>query len=242
MTTRLSNRGFSVVALSGELTQSERTNALQAMRDGRARVCVATDVAARGIDLPNLELVIHAELPTNQDTLLHRSGRTGRAGRKGISAMIVPPAVRKKAERLLGWAKLTAEWADAPSAEDVTAKDEERMLTQTDWNEPVEESDAGIIAKLTESYNAEQIAAVYLRLYRERHSAPEELADVNEPAKPRQAFGPSVWFSIAGGRAVNAEPRRVYAVVCKAGNVSRDDMERSAFKKTRLGVRCCEVG
>ncbi|MCW1950314.1 MAG: DEAD/DEAH box helicase, partial [Octadecabacter sp.] len=128
MTTRLSNRGFAVVALSGELSQAERTHALQAMRDGRARVCVATDVAARGIDLPNLDLVIHAELPSNQDTLLHRSGRTGRAGRKGTSAMIVPPAVRKKAERLLGWAKLTANWADAPSAEDVIAQDEERML------------------------------------------------------------------------------------------------------------------
>ena len=80
LTTRFSNRGFSVVALSGELTQNERTHALQSMRDGRARVCVATDVAARGIDLPNLELVIHAELPTNFETLLHRSGRTGRAG------------------------------------------------------------------------------------------------------------------------------------------------------------------
>ncbi|MFG6543291.1 DEAD/DEAH box helicase, partial [Sulfitobacter sp. M22298] len=84
LTTRFTNRGFSVVALSGELTQSERTNALQALRDGRARVCIATDVAARGIDLPNLELVIHADLPSNSDTLLHRSGRTGRAGRKGV--------------------------------------------------------------------------------------------------------------------------------------------------------------
>ncbi|MFC6758649.1 helicase-related protein [Sulfitobacter porphyrae] len=83
LTTKFTNRGFSVVALSGELTQSERTNALQALRDGRARVCIATDVAARGIDLPNLELVIHADLPSNADTLLHRSGRTGRAGRKG---------------------------------------------------------------------------------------------------------------------------------------------------------------
>ena len=90
LTTRLSNRSFSVVALSGELSQNERTHALQAMRDGRARVCVATDVAARGIDLPNLELVIHAELPSNADILLHRSGRTGRAGRKGVSALIVP--------------------------------------------------------------------------------------------------------------------------------------------------------
>ncbi|MCF3593387.1 DEAD/DEAH box helicase [Rhodobacteraceae bacterium LMO-12] len=224
LTTRLSNRGFSVVALSGELSQSERTHALQAMRDGRARVCVATDVAARGIDLPNLDLVIHAELPTNQDTLLHRSGRTGRAGRKGVSAMIVPPASRKKAERLLGWAKLTAQWASAPSAEAVSAKDEERMLASSDWLEPVEESDQGTVSKLTETFSAQQIAAAYLRLYRERHSAPEELADANEPAKPRVAFGPSVWFSLSGGAAVGAEPRRLLPMLCKLGNVSREDI------------------
>ena len=64
LTTRLSNRGFSVVALSGELTQSERSNALQAMRDGRARVCVATDVAARGLDIPAVLYVYNYELPT----------------------------------------------------------------------------------------------------------------------------------------------------------------------------------
>jgi ATP-dependent RNA helicase DeaD len=83
---RMGNRGFQVVALSGELSQQERTHALQALRDGRARVCIATDVAARGIDLPGLELVIHADLPSNSETLLHRSGRTGRAGKKGVSA------------------------------------------------------------------------------------------------------------------------------------------------------------
>ena len=81
----LLERGFSVVALSGELTQNERTQALQALRDGRARVCVATDVAARGIDLPNLDLVIHADLPNDPEVMQHRSGRTGRAGRKGVS-------------------------------------------------------------------------------------------------------------------------------------------------------------
>jgi ATP-dependent RNA helicase DeaD len=224
LTTRLSNRGLSVVALSGELTQSERTNALQAMRDGRARVCVATDVAARGIDLPNLQLVIHAELPSNQDTLLHRSGRTGRAGRKGVSAMIVPPAVRKKAERLLGWAKLTAEWADAPSADEVLGKDEERMLASPAWNDPITESDRDGVDKLTAQFNNEQIAAAYLRLYRERHSAPEELSDVGAPPAPRQAFGPSVWFSLAGGRATGAEPRRLLPMLCKMGNITKDDI------------------
>ncbi len=79
---RSSERGFSAVALSGELTQSERTHALQALRDGRARVLVATDVAARGLDLPALALVIHADLPNDAETLLHRSGRTGRAGNR----------------------------------------------------------------------------------------------------------------------------------------------------------------
>ena len=76
----MGNRGFKVVALSGELSQQERSHALQALRDGRARVCIATDVAARGIDLPGLELVIHADLPTEPETLLHRSGGPGRAG------------------------------------------------------------------------------------------------------------------------------------------------------------------
>jgi ATP-dependent RNA helicase DeaD len=114
LTARFNNRGFSVVALSGELSQNERTHALQAMRDGRARVCIATDVAARGIDLPGLELVIHADLPTNSDTLLHRSGRTGRAGQKGVSALIVPVNARRKAERLLENARITAAWAKPP--------------------------------------------------------------------------------------------------------------------------------
>ena len=86
--TSLLERGFSVVALSGELTQNERTQALNALRDGRARVCVATDVAARGIDLPNLGLVIHADLPNDPEVMQHRSGRTGRAGKKGVSVLL----------------------------------------------------------------------------------------------------------------------------------------------------------
>lgn len=224
LTTRLSNRGFSVVALSGELSQNERTHALQAMRDGRARVCVATDVAARGIDLPNLELVIHAELPTNQDTLLHRSGRTGRAGRKGVSALIVPPAARKKAQRLLGWAKLKAEWADAPSAEAVKAKDDERMLASSDWSTELEDSNRAAVAKLVNTFTAEQLAAAYVRLFRERHSAPEELSDLSAAPAPREAFGPSVWFSLEGGRATGAEPRRLLPMLCKLGNLSREDV------------------
>ncbi|MBA85545.1 DEAD/DEAH box helicase [Thalassobius sp. S69A] len=222
LTTRLSNRGFSVVALSGELTQSERSNALQAMRDGRARVCVATDVAARGIDLPKLDLVVHAELPNNHETLLHRSGRTGRAGRKGVSALVVVPSARKKTERLLRFAKLTANWGPAPSAAEVSARDEERMLAADDWHQEVSESERGAVDKLIAQFTPEQIAAAYLRQYKVQHSAPEELGAVQaEPRKPREPFGPSVWFSVSEGRNQNASPRHLLPMICKAGDITK---------------------
>lgn len=224
---RLTNRGLPVVTLSGELSQTERSHALQAMRDGRARVCVATDVAARGIDLPGLELVVHAELPSNHETLLHRSGRTGRAGRKGVSALIAPPKARSKALRLLKWAKLTAEHCEAPSADDVLARDEERMLADPVWQEPVAENEQAGVQTLLDAFTPEQIAATYLRLFRSRHSAPEDLrpADTPEPRKERKerkAFGPSVWFSLSGGREAGADPRKVLPMLCKAGNIDRD--------------------
>ncbi|SFT36367.1 ATP-dependent RNA helicase DeaD [Sedimentitalea nanhaiensis] len=239
LTTRLSNRGFSVVALSGELSQAERTHALQAMRDGRARVCVATDVAARGIDLPSLDLVVHAELPTSHETLLHRSGRTGRAGRKGVSALIVPPAARKKCERLLRFAKLTAGWAEAPSAEEVRARDGERMLADPVWAQPVELSDAA--QALVAQFSAEQIAAAYVALYETRHSAPEELlapGPVGKP-EPRAAFGPSVWFSVSGGKKAGIETRRLLPILCKAGNITKDDIGaiRIQFNESYVEIR-----
>jgi ATP-dependent RNA helicase DeaD len=226
LTTRLSNRGFSVVALSGELSQAERTHALQAMRDGRARVCVATDVAARGIDLPNLDLVVHAELPNSHETLLHRSGRTGRAGRKGVSALIVPPAVRKKCERILRFAKLAAQWTEAPSAEAVSARDDQRMLADPVWQQPVTDAESAAVQNIVGKFSVEEIAAAYLHLFKSRQSAPEELSAPGASGKPepRAAFGPSVWFSVAGGRKADAEPRRLLPMLCKAGNLTKEDI------------------
>ena len=231
LTTRLSNRGFSVVALSGELSQAERSNALQAMRDGRAKVCVATDVAARGIDLPNLELVIHAELPTNAETLLHRSGRTGRAGRKGISAMIVPAKMKRRGENLLKWGKLNATWATPPSAEDVTAKDEERLLTDPVWSEDFTDDEQTFAARLLAEHAPEKIAAAYLRLYAGKQSAPEFISDYKDgPAAKERAprevksFGPSKWFSVDIGREGKAEARWLLPMICKAGGITKNEI------------------
>tara|TARA_R110002074_G_scaffold107000_7_gene231399 strand:- start:12915 stop:15140 length:2226 start_codon:yes stop_codon:yes gene_type:complete len=225
LTSRFTNRGFSVVALSGELSQAERTNALQALRDGRARVCIATDVAARGIDLPNLELVIHADLPSNSDTLLHRSGRTGRAGRKGVSALIVPAKMRSKANRLIGGAKLKVDWAAPPSATEVNAADEERLLADAAWSDPVAEDATEFVANLVTQFSPEQLATAFVNLYRARQSAPEELSEAGAvDDKPRTAFGPSVWFSVATGRNDGAEPRTLLPMLCRLGDLTKDDI------------------
>ena len=224
LATRLSNRGFQAVALSGELSQSERTHALQAMRDGRAQVCVATDVAARGIDLPKLDLVVHAELPSNHETLLHRSGRTGRAGRKGVSALIVTGKTRKKAERILGSARVKATWGTAPSAAEVRAHDEERLFADPSWHDAIAEAEQGTVERLVSTFAPEQIAANYLRLIRTLRAPPEELSEIGAKPAPRKDFGPSVWFSVSGGRDVGAEPRRLLPMLCTAGDLTKDDI------------------
>jgi ATP-dependent RNA helicase DeaD len=238
LASRLGNRGFPVVALSGELSQAERTNALQSMRDGRARVCVATDVAARGIDLPNLDLVIHADLPTNPDTLLHRSGRTGRAGRKGICTLIVPYHRRNAAARVLKLAKLSAITVPAPTASDIERHNKERILDDPALAIPPSEDEIGFVSELMEAHSAEQIAAAYLRLQLAARPAPEELLDApaafaererrgeREPRadgapRDRSDFTDGVWFRVSVGRKHRAEPRWLLPMICKAGHVTK---------------------
>jgi len=178
----LLERGFSVVALSGELTQNERTQALQALRDGRARVCVATDVAARGIDLPNLDLVIHADLPNDAEVMQHRSGRTGRAGRKGVSVLLVPPARKRRAELLLNLAGIEAISGTAPTADEIRKLDQERMLQDSLFAEETTADDLVLARALLAERSPEDIAAALARLYRARLPSPEDILDPGQGA------------------------------------------------------------
>ncbi|MEZ0169982.1 DEAD/DEAH box helicase [Microvirga sp. TS319] len=182
----LVERGFAAVALSGELSQSERSHALQALRDGRARVCVATDVAARGIDLPDLGLVIHVDLPNDHETLLHRSGRTGRAGRKGVCVMLVPYTRRRKAERLIDQAGIDASWAGPPSADEIRKLDRDRLMQDPMFSEETTDEDLAMADALLASKSAEELAKALARFHRARLPAPEEVFDPGEDRGPRQ--------------------------------------------------------
>ena len=245
LTARLANRGFAVVSLSGEMAQSERSNALQSMRDGRSRVCVATDVAARGIDLPNLDLVVHADVPSNPETLLHRSGRTGRAGRKGVCVLIVPEHRRGAAQRVLGFAKLTATVRAAPGIADIEARYRRRILDAAASAAEPDEAEAEFVAELLEKAGPERIAAAFLRQQMAVHPVPEELlplpAEVlqgkksgraprssDEGMRVREPRGTDmqdgVWFTISLGRKQRADPRFLLPMICNAGGVTKRDV------------------
>ncbi|MCA3307897.1 MAG: DEAD/DEAH box helicase [Roseomonas sp.] len=234
----LAERGFPTVALSGELTQAERLRALQALRDGRSRVCVATDVAARGIDLPELDLVIHAELPRDSETLLHRSGRTGRAGRKGTSVLLVPHPRRRLAERLIGAAKVTATWGPAPSADAVLARDAERLAEQARGvlTEEASEDDLALARRLLadQPIAPEALAAALVKMLRAPLPAPEEIAEQRperrearrEAPEAAPRGGEGVWFRLNIGRNGNADPRWLLPFLCRRGHLTRQEIGR----------------
>jgi len=227
----LQERGFAVVALSGEHSQSERNQALQALRDRRARVCVATDVAARGLDLPTLSLVVHVEIPRDAEALQHRSGRTGRAGKKGTAVLIVPYPRRKRVESMLRGARIQAEWIDPPSAEAIRHNDRKRLLAA--MLEPVEfdDEDRELAARLMAERSAEDIAAALVRAHRAAMPQAEDLIENTPEARQadkqdrhRAGFEDVVWFRMDIGRRQNADPRWILPLLCRRGHITRNEI------------------
>lgn len=248
MASRFGNRGFSVVALSGELSQKERTHALQSLRDGRARICIATDVAARGIDLPGLELVIHADLPVNGDTLKHRSGRTGRAGQRGVCVLIVPANQRGKAQRLLRFAHVEAEWGEAPGPDEIRARDRDRLFSLPALSAEYGSADIAEARGLIGRYGAEQVAAAFLAHLAAEAPPAEELANVaatpDRKPTPREAFNGGIWFRLTAGRKERAEPRWLLPLICRLGDVTRREVGsiRIEDEETRFEIDATAAG
>jgi ATP-dependent RNA helicase DeaD len=235
----LQERGFSAALLSGELGQHERNLSMQALRDGRARVCVATDVAARGLDLPTVGLVIHADLPHDSEVLQHRSGRTGRAGRKGVSVLLVPPKARRRAENLISQAHVEVEWGAPPTAEEIKQLDRRRILQDAVLAEDSNEDDGELAALLLSELGPDKIAAALARILRARLPTAEEVADPGFEPERRGAreFPPgksakahkepmpgAIWFRLDIGRSKNADPKWLLPMLCRKGGVTRADI------------------
>jgi len=118
----LDDAGIRAESIHGDLNQSRRTRALEKFTSGRVDALVATDVAARGIHVDDIALVIQADAPDEYKAYLHRSGRTGRAGKEGVVVTLVPRNRRRRTEELLDRADITAEWTSVVPGDPILAE------------------------------------------------------------------------------------------------------------------------
>ena len=118
---RLCDIGFRATAIHGDMSQRERNDALSALRGGRVSILVATDVAARGLDIDAVSHVIQYGLPQNLEAFVHRSGRTGRAGHEGSNLILLTAREARQFKFMLhqSHSKLTLEWIPAPDAAEI---------------------------------------------------------------------------------------------------------------------------
>jgi ATP-dependent RNA helicase DeaD len=182
----LSQSGFPASALSGEMDQDARNRALAAFKRGALRVLVATDVAARGIDVHDITRVIHAEPPTNADSYTHRSGRTGRAGRKGTSSLLVPPAAVVQATRLLRSAGVVHRFEPIPSAAELRRAADERTVAEltapSTEDATIDPRSKAIAERIAAA--GDPVTAIARMLSRVRQSGVAEPREVRQVAPP----------------------------------------------------------
>ena len=183
----LSGDGFGALPFSGELPQAQRTRTLDAFRNGTIKILVATDVAARGIDVPDIGMVIHAEIPKDTDIYTHRSGRTGRAGKTGKSLIMVPVNAQARVHRMLREARVEARWEPIPSPKKIlqgVTKATRRTLYERLEGAEFSEAELTYAQNLLEKQPPAQVVAMLLRM-----------AETPLPREPMevQAAEPRAW-------------------------------------------------
>jgi ATP-dependent RNA helicase DeaD len=138
---RLGEEGFKAAFLNGDLPQAARSQVLNAFRRRQIDLLIATDVAARGIDVKNVSHVINLGVPRDPETYVHRVGRTGRAGQSGVAVTFVPPRDAQRFRRMLQTAGITLELKPLPQADDVRtalrSRSHERLAAQSQAAEAV---------------------------------------------------------------------------------------------------------
>jgi ATP-dependent RNA helicase DeaD len=181
----LVERGFAATALSGDMSQAQRNRAIHDVRDGRVRILVATDVAARGLDLPDVGLVLHADLPHDAQVLQHRSGRTGRAGKQGTAVVLVPFHRRGFAERLVRDANVRSKPTAIPQVQEIADMDAKRLQQELhDALPALTAEDLAKGASLAAELGAEQVGALLWQRMQRALPSPEDMPLTNSLRSP----------------------------------------------------------
>ena len=175
---RLHNRGINAVSLSGALKQEERFKALQSLKNGTCRICIATDVASRGIDIIDLDIVIHANLPRNSETLIHRSGRTGRAGKSGLSIILFSPNNIRSYNRIVDQSKINPKLKKNISRKQIEDNENNQLLNEISMKSK-SDVDNKLVDNLINNYSSKDLAKALISLYKYNLLPIEEIEDID---------------------------------------------------------------
>ncbi|SNT09269.1 ATP-dependent RNA helicase DeaD [Anaerovirgula multivorans] len=162
----LQSRGYSVEGLHGDLKQSQRDRVMKKFRDGTIELLVATDVAARGIDVDDVELVVNYDIPEDFEYYVHRIGRTGRAGKLGLAYTFVAGRQIRTLKALETYAKTRIKRKSLPTINDIAEKQRETIaknITATIEKGGIAEYTT-FVEKLSEEYSSIDIAAALMKL------------------------------------------------------------------------------
>lgn len=188
----LTTRGFAAEALSGGLSQDAREGVLKRFRNHQIKVLVATDVAARGLDIDDISHVFNYDLPEDPEIYVHRVGRTGRAGKTGVAVSLTTPGEQGRFRRIEAYTRQKIRREVLPSAEDIQARREEQLMAQlTVWLQRGRcQRERELVDSLVAlGHEPAQIAAVALKLNRasEKQRPIEAVAAVTEAKTPQHA-------------------------------------------------------
>lgn len=196
----LTVRGFPAESLNGDLSQDARERVMNRFRQGQIQVLVATDVAARGLDIDDISHVFNFDLPQDPEIYVHRIGRTGRAGRTGIAISLATPQERRRLQRIEQYARQKIAKAELPTVEDILARREGQLVERMKvWlNRDRARREREMVAELVEAgYEVVDIAAAALKLARaeEKQRPIPRISEVSErdfrPRNERRGRGNS---------------------------------------------------
>jgi ATP-dependent RNA helicase DeaD len=168
LTASLQARGFMANGLHGDLTQAQRDRVMKKFRENQLEILVATDVAARGLDIEHVTHVINYDIPQDPESYVHRIGRTGRAGRKGVAITFIEPREFRQLKEIEKLTKTRIIRGQLPSTADVLERQREALKGRLVY--VMEQGDYtayhDVVADLSADYDGLDIAAAALNLCR----------------------------------------------------------------------------
>lgn len=190
----LESRGYSAEGLHGDLSQNQRDRVMKKFRDGSLDILIATDVAARGLDIDDVNYVINFDIPQDPESYVHRIGRTGRAGNSGVAMTFITPREFRQLKLIERVAKTRIKRRELPTVGDVLERQREQIVSKLEGL-----LDVGnyhdympIVATLSKEYEVEDIAAAALKMMQEGNAAMSNAENAKESSTEKTGGRPGM--------------------------------------------------